>query len=100
MKSMRTRMTVWFGLSFLALMGILMLLTYRDIEMELHRRHWQTDYPDHPDWTLHGSYSEAEIQDVMEDLVEGAFLYVIPLAVGVVVVGYLLARKSLRPIAS
>ncbi len=100
MKSMRTRMTVWFGLSFLVLMGILMLLTYRDIELELRSRHWQTDYPDHPDWTLHGSYSEAEIRDVMEDLVEGAFLYVIPLAVGVVVIGYLLARKSLRPIAS
>ena len=100
MKSLRLRLTVWFGLSFLALMAILMLLTYRDIELELRSRHWQTDYPDHPDWTLHGSYSEAEIDDVMEDLVEGAFLYVIPLAVGVVILGYLLARKSLRPIAS
>jgi signal transduction histidine kinase len=77
-----------------------MLLTYRDIELELRGRHWQTDYPDHPDWTLHGSYSEAEIRDVMEDLVEGAFLYVIPLAAGVMIIGYLLARKSLRPIAS
>jgi signal transduction histidine kinase len=99
-KSLRTRLTVWFGLSFLVLTAILMLLTYRDIEMELRHRHWQTDYPTHPDWTLHGSYSEGEIDDVMEDLVEGAFLYVIPLAVGVVILGYLLARKSLRPIAS
>ncbi len=100
MKSLRLRLTIWFGLSFLALTAILILLTYRDIEMELRHRHWQTDYPTHPDWTLHGSYSEAEIDDVMEDLVEGAFLYLVPVVAGMLVIGYLLAKKSLRPIAS
>ncbi len=100
MKSLRLRLTVWFGLSFLAVSAALLGLTYRDINLELHQRHWQKDYPDHPDWTLHGSYTQPEIDDVMEDLVESTAVYLIPLVAAVLVIGYFLARKSLRPIAS
>jgi signal transduction histidine kinase len=100
MKSLRLRLTVWFGLSFLAVSAALLGLTYRDINLELHQRHWQKDYPDHPDWTLHGSYTQPEIDDVMEDLVESTAIYLIPLVAAVLVIGYFLARKSLRPIAS
>lgn len=100
MKSLRLRLTVWFGLSFLAVSATLMGLTYHDIELELHQRHWQKDYPTHPDWTLHGSYTEPEIDDVMEDLVGSTIVYLIPLVAAVLLIGYFLARKSLRPIVS
>ncbi len=100
MKSLRLRLTAWFGLSFLAVSAVLMGLTYRDINLELHQRHWQKDYPNHPDWTLHGSYTQPEIDDVMEDLVGSTIVYLIPLVTAVLVIGYFLARKSLRPIAS
>lgn len=100
MKSLRLRLTVWFGVSFLAVSAVLMGLTYRDINLELHQRHWQTDYPNHPDWTLHGSYTQPEIDDVMEDLIGSTIIYLIPLVAAVLVIGYFLARKSLRPIAS
>lgn len=100
MKSLRLRLTVWFGVSFLAVSAVLMGLTYRDINLELHQRHWQKDYPNHPDWTLHGSYTQPEIDDVMEDLISSTVVYLIPLVAAVLVIGYFLARKSLRPIAS
>jgi len=99
MKSLRLRLTVWFGLSFLAVSAALMGLTYRDINLELHQRHWQKDYPNHPDWTLHGSYTQPEIDDVMEDLMSSTLVYLIPLVATVLVIGYFLARKSLQPIA-
>ena len=100
MKSLRLRLTIWFGASFLAVTIILMLLTYRDINLELHERNWKKDYPTHPDWTLHGSYSHEELDDVMEDLVDSAFVYLVPLIIAVLVIGYFLARKSLQPIVN
>jgi signal transduction histidine kinase len=73
--------------------------THHYLNAELHRKTWQRDYPDHPDWKLHGSYSEAEVDDIMKELVETSVIYGVPATLIAVVVGWLLSRQSLRPIA-
>lgn len=100
MKSLRSRLTIWFGLVFLALVVTFTLLTHHTLEDELRNRAWQKDYPDHPDWKLHGSFSESEVEDISGELVESAVSWSIPLAVLALLGGYWLAERSLRPIAS
>ena len=34
---------------------------------ELRVERWERAHPDHKDWTLHGSYSEAEVDDIAGD---------------------------------
>ncbi len=98
MKSLRFRLTLWFGLSFLAVTTVLIAFTHHQLRVELTEKHWQKDYPDHPDWKLHGSFSEAEVEDIMGELMEGSLAYALPLVALALGIGYYLARKSLRPI--
>lgn len=100
MKSLRWRLAAWFGISVLLLFTAFIGFTYYYLRSELHNKNWQKNYPDHPDWKLHGSYSEAEVADIMEELIEISLLYGIPLALVAVIIGFALSNKSLRPIAS
>jgi signal transduction histidine kinase len=100
MKSLRWRLAAWFGISALLLLTAFFGVTYHLLHSELHEKNWQRNYPDHPDWRLHGSYSEAEIADIMGEFVESALLYGFPLALIAVIIGFVLSQKSLRPIAS
>lgn len=100
MKSLRVRLTVWFGLVFLAIVAAFTLLSHHTLEMELRQKTWQKDYPEHPDWKLHGSFSEEEVQDISSELIESAMLWVVPLAILALASGYWLAYQSLRPIAN
>jgi signal transduction histidine kinase len=68
------------------------------MKVELTQKHWQKDYPNHPDWKLHGSFSEDEVRDIMGELIEGWIGYSLPLIALTLGIGYYLARKSLRPI--
>ncbi len=99
MKSLRWRLAAWFGVSVLLLLAAFTGFTYHYLRSELHSKTWQKNYPDHPDWKLHGSYSEAEVADIMEELIEISALYGLPLAVAAVIIGFALSHKSLRPIA-
>jgi signal transduction histidine kinase len=99
LKSLRWRLVAWFSISVVLILTVFTGFTYYYLRSELHDKNWQRNYPDHPDWKLHGSYSEAEVADIMEELVEISLLYGIPLAVVAVVIGFALANKSLRPIA-
>lgn len=99
MRSLRWRLAAWFGVSVLLLLTAFVGFTYYFLESELHNKNWRQNYPDHPDWKLHGSYSEAEVADIMRELIEISVLYGIPLAVAAVFIGLALSNKSLRPIA-
>ena len=81
MKSLRWRLAAWFVISVLLLLTAFTGFTYYYLRSELHTKTWQKNYPDHPDWKLHGSYSEAEVADIMEELIEMSLLYGIPSAV-------------------
>lgn len=98
MKSLQMRLALWFGLSILAITLVFVGFTFHQMRVELTQKHWQKDYPKHPDWKLHGSFSEAEVEDIMGELIEGWIGYALPLVVVTLVLGYYIARKSLRPI--
>lgn len=100
MKSLRLRMAVWLGVSFLVVTAAFMFMSYRLLEEELRQKSWQKDYPTHPDWKLHGSYSEAEVQDIMKELFEATLIGGVPLLIATALLGWWLARKSLDPISS
>lgn len=100
MKSLRARLTVWFASSLVLVLLVFVAFTYRLLDAELRQKSWQRNYPDHPDWKLHGSYSEAEVRDVMGELVETSLAYGVPLALVTLLIGYWLARKSVKPIAA
>jgi signal transduction histidine kinase len=92
-------MTVWFGLVFLAMVALFTFLTRNTLEEELRNRNWQNEYPGHPDWTLHGSYSEEEVQDIASKLMVSALVWSVPLVITALVGGYWMAYQTLRPIA-
>lgn len=99
MRSLRWRMAVWFGVSSALLLFVHIGITYRHLEEELRQEHWQRDYPNHPDWNIHGSYSEAEVAEIMRELIEVSLAYGIPLTLLAIIAGFFLSNKSLRPIA-
>jgi signal transduction histidine kinase len=92
-------MTVWFGIVFLAMVALFTYMTRNTLEEELRDKNWQGAYPDHPDWKLHGSYSEEEVQDISSELMVSALVWSVPLIITALVGGYWMAHQSLRPIA-
>jgi signal transduction histidine kinase len=98
MKSLRARLTIWFAASLVLVLVVFVAFTYHVLDSELRAKSWRRDYPEHPDWKLHGSFSEAEVQDVLGELLGTSLRYGIPLAVAALGLGYWLARKSVRPI--
>jgi len=100
MKSLRWRLACWFSGGVVLVMVVFVAFTYRYLDAELRQKHWQRDYPNHPDWTLHGSYSEGEIQDILDELIETSLLYGLPLCLLAILIGSALAHKSLKPITN
>jgi signal transduction histidine kinase len=100
MKSLRVRLTLWFTLSFVALAAIFMFFTYKALDLELRRGTFQREEHINPNWILRGSYSEAEVADIMAQLVQSSLIVSLPLVLVIIVLGYFIARKSLQPIES
>ncbi len=100
MKSLRTRLTLWYGLGFAVVAGAFIFLLHLTLESELLEKACNKTYPDLPDWKLHDSLTEAEVHQISGDLLNTALLWLIPVAIVAVAGGYWLARQSLRPIAN
>jgi signal transduction histidine kinase len=100
MKSLRVRLTLWFTLGFVALAAIFFFATYRYLDLRLRRDTFQRDQKLNPNWILGGSYSEEEVQEIMGQLVQSSLIVALPLVLVILVLGYFIARQSLRPIES
>lgn len=98
MKSLRLQLAVWFGVSFMVLTATFMFLANRLLEQELRQKTAEKNYPEHPNWKIHGSYSEEEVRDIMRELLGVTLMGSLPLVGVAMGLGYWLARKSLRPI--
>jgi signal transduction histidine kinase len=98
-KSLRWRVAWWFSISLLGVLGVFMTATYFHLRNELRLEKWERDHPDHADWTLHGSYSEAEVDDIAGELAKLALLYSAPVAALAFGLGFYLTRRTLRPVA-
>jgi len=99
-KSLRLRLTLWYGLGFAVVAAAFIFLLHLTLESQLLEKACNKTYPDLPDWKLHDSLTEAEVHDVADGLLRAALLWLIPVVVLAVAGGYWLARQSLRPIAN
>lgn len=99
MSSLHWRITLWFTLSLLAVLAGFVGITYTHLQHELRLERWERDHPQHRDWTLHGSYSESEVDDIAGELRTLALYYTLPVALLALGIGYHLAKRSLKPVA-
>ena len=100
MNSLRSRLTLWYGLGFVVVVVVFIYLLHLTLESQLLEKACSKSYPDLPDWKLHSSMTEAEVEQIADSLLKSAFLLLIPVIAVAVAGGYWLARQSLRPIAS
>lgn len=98
MRSLRLKVALWFTLSVCAVLGVFALITYSHLVHELRFERWERAHRDNSDWTLHGSYSESEVDDIAGELWHLSLLYALPVAAVAFGVGYFLARRSLKPV--
>ncbi len=98
MKSLRARLTIWFAGSCIAVVVVFVAFTHRVLEMELREKQVAKAYPQHPEWRLHGNATDAEVRDILGELLVADLMWGIPTAVLALLVGYWFARQSLRPI--
>ena len=96
--SFRTRIAAWVVASCALLLGLMIFTAHRELEEELRAGRVDRNHPQNPEWKIHNSLPEEEIQDILGELME-TWLWtaaiVITLSLGG---GLLLARRSLRPV--
>ena len=100
MKSLRTRLTLWFGIGFIVITAAFTILIHHTLEAELLQKACSKAYPELPDWNLHNSLTEIEVKSIADELMKSALLWAMPVLLVAIAGGYWLARQSLRPIAS
>jgi signal transduction histidine kinase len=94
----RVRLAAWFGLSVLLIAVVLMFTAHWHLDEELRKDRWDRTHPEFPNWVIHGSYTDAEVQDILGELMRVWVWVSVPLVLVSVAVGYLIARRSVRPI--
>jgi signal transduction histidine kinase len=99
-KSLRSRLTLWYGLGFAVVAAAFIFLLHLTLEKQLLEKACNKPYPLLPDWKLHDSLTEAETKQIADDLLHTAILWLVPVIVIAVAGGYWLARQSLLPIAN
>jgi signal transduction histidine kinase len=98
MKSLRWRLTLWFSVSMLLVVTGLILTARWHLDYELRQEKWERTTPLHPDWILHGSYSDTEVQEILGELVKFWMLVAVPLVSLALVSAFFIARRSIRPV--
>lgn len=94
----RLRVAAWFGVSLAVLTAILMAIAHWHLDNELRHDKWDRSHPKYPNWSIHGSFTDAEVQDILGELMK-VWLWVGVPVVGLALgIGFLLARRSIRPI--
>jgi len=96
----RLRIAAWFGLALACIVGLLIFTAHQHLDHELHLEKWDRSHPKFPNWSLHGSYTDAEVHDILGELVQ-VWIWVGVPALGLALgVGFLLANRSIRPVRS
>lgn len=95
--SYRFRIAAWMVLSCMLIIMVMIYVGHRQLEEELREGHKDQTHPEMPGWTLHNSYAEEEIQDILGEMLEQWALVAVPMVVLSLGAGLLLARRSLRP---
>lgn len=98
MNSLRWRMALWFTLSVLVVLAVFVVITHLHLRNELQLEKWDRSHPGQPNFVLHGSYSDPEIDDIVGELTEASLLFAIPVALLALGLGYYLAHRAFRPV--
>ncbi len=98
MKSLRWRLTLWFAVSLLVVVAGLVVSGLWHLDYELRQEKWERTHPAHPDWVLHGSFTDIEVRDILTELVEFWLSVGVPLVGLALLLAYFLARQSMRPV--
>ena len=99
MKSLRLQLTIWYLGSFVATVILFSTITYFHLRQELGSTTWQHRQTDHPSWAIKESLSEGEVRLLLDHLVRISLLYSIPFVIVATLLGLVLAKKSIHPIA-
>jgi signal transduction histidine kinase len=98
MKALRWRLTLWFAISLLLVVTVLMVSAHWNLDYELRKEKWERTHPAHPDWILHGSFTDDEVHDILGELGRFWVIVGVPLVGLAIGSAYLIARRSMRPI--
>lgn len=96
--SFRFRIAAWVVLSCCLMIAVMMYVGHLQIEEELRADRSDPTHPVNPDWVLHNSCSEEEIQEILSEMLHGWALAAVPLVGLSLVAGLLLAKRSLRSV--
>ena len=91
-------MAVWSVLSVILIAAVLMLAAHWHLDGELRKDRWDRSHPKFPQWSIHDSYTDEEVQDILGELLTVWLWIALPLLLGSVGVGYFIAARSLRPV--
>ncbi len=98
MKSLRWRLTLWFALSVLVVVGVLVVSAHWHLDYELRREKWERTHPAHPDWVLHGSFTDREVHDILSELVQFWAVIGLPVVGLALLAAYFVGRQSTKPV--
>lgn len=97
--SLRLKLAGWFALSFVLLAVLLLATAHRHLDEVLREDRWDRAHPQLPERAIRGSYTDAEVADILGELLKVWISVGLPAVLGSVAVGYLIARRSLKPVA-
>lgn len=94
----RFRIAAWVVFSCILLICVMIFVAHRQLEEELRAGRTDPSHPPHPNWVIHNTYDEAEIQDILDELLRIWIWTAAPIIALSLGAGLLLAHRSLRPV--
>lgn len=98
MKSLHWRLTLWFTLSLVVVLTVLVMSAHWHLDYELRKEKWERTNPAHPDWILHGSFTDKEVHDILGELLQFWMVVGLPVVGLALAAAYFLARQSTKPV--
>ncbi len=94
----RLKMVAWSMLSIVLIVGGLFGAAHWHLDGELRKNGRDRSHGRNPEWIIHGSYTDAEVQDILGELMTVWLWIAVPLLLASGGVGYFIAVRSLRPV--
>ena len=75
----RLKMAAWWVLSVVLIVGLLFAAAHWHLDGELRKDGRDLSHPRHPEWAIHGSYTDAEVHDILGELMTVWLWIAVPL---------------------
>jgi len=94
----RFKVTLWFSISVIVIVSVLLLVAHAHLDEELREDRWDRSHPQFPEWVIHGSFTDAEVQDILDELLWIWLVVGVPLVAASVGIEYWIAVQSVLPV--